>query len=179
MSRIGKKPIPVAKGVILDIQNHIIKIKGPNGELEREIRPEVNVTVADSNVIVSGINNSRQTNAFCGLTRSLINNMVIGVTKGFTKKLTVEGVGYKVNSVGSVINLNVGYSNTVEFVLPAGVKVVVEKNDITLTCVDKELLGQTAANIRRIRVPEPYKGKGIRYIDEHIVRKIGKAAGKK
>lgn len=179
MSRIGKKPIPVPKGVSLDIKDQTVTVKGPKGELARDIRQEIDIIFADNILTVSGKDESRQTNAFCGLTRSLVNNMVLGVTQGFTKKLSVEGVGYKVSVAGNVLNLSVGYSNPVDFALPSGVAAAVDKNSITLSCIDKELLGQTAANIRRIRKPEPYKGKGIRYADEHVVRKVGKAAGKK
>lgn len=179
MSRIGKKPIAVPKGVKLDLQPSHIKVTGPKGSLERDILPEIELKYEKDIISVSGRDRSKRTNAFTGLTRSLINNMVVGVSDGFKKKLVVEGVGYKVSVAGNVLTLNVGYSNPVDYNLPAGVKAAVEKNDITLESIDKELLGQTAAKIRQIRKPEPYKGKGIRYDGEHIVRKVGKAAGKK
>lgn len=137
--------------------------------------------MADGDILlVKAKDDSVTTNAFTGLTRSLVNNMVVGVDQGFTKKLIVEGVGYRSEVAGSTLTLNVGYSNPVKFNLPEGVTAGVEKNTlITLESRDKELLGLTAARIREVRKPEPYKGKGIRYEGEHIVRKVGKAAGKK
>lgn len=179
MSRIGKKPISVPKGVKLDLHADAIKVTGPKGSLERNILPEIECKLEDGTLSVHGRDKSKRTNAFTGLTRSLISNMVVGVSDGFKKKLIVEGVGYKVSVSGKVLTLNVGYSNPVEYSLPDGVSASVEKNDITLESIDKELLGMTAAKIRQVRKPEPYKGKGIRYDNEHIVRKVGKAAGKK
>lgn len=179
MSRIGKKPIPVPKGVKLDLKPSHLKVTGPKGTLERDILPEIELKFEDDVISVAGRDRSKRTNAFTGLTRSLVNNMIVGVSDGFKKKLVVEGVGYKVSVAGSVLTLNVGYSNPVDYKLPAGVSAAVEKNDITLESIDKELLGQTAAKIREVRKPEPYKGKGIRYDGEYIARKVGKAAGKK
>jgi len=179
MSRIGKQPIPVPKGVKVQIDGSFVKITGPKGNLERTIRPEIDLVEADGNLLVKVKDDSVATNAFSGLTRSLVNNMVVGVTDGFQKKLIIEGVGYRTEVAGSVLTLNVGYSNPVKFDLPDGVKASVDKNTlITLESIDKELLGLTAARIREVRKPEPYKGKGIRYENEHIVRKVGKAAGK-
>jgi len=179
MSRIGSKPIPVPKGVKIDIKGTNVKVTGPKGTLERDIRSEVAVVQAGEELLVKCNDESKRTNAFSGLFRSLISNMVVGVDQGFQKKLVVEGVGYRASVAGSTLTLNVGYSNPVEFGLPKGVTATADKSDITLDCIDKELLGQTAAKIRSIRKPEPYKGKGIRYADEHIVRKAGKSAGKK
>ena len=133
---------------------------------------------ADGTLQVKCNDNSKRTIAFSGLTRSLVNNMVVGVDKGFKKQLIVEGVGYRAEVSNKLLTLNVGYSNPVKFDLPDTVKASVDKETITLESLDKELLGLTAARIRSIRKPEPYKGKGIRYADEHIVRKVGKAAGK-
>lgn len=178
MSRIGKKPIPVPKGVKVDIKGNHVKVTGPQGTLEKEIRPEVELK-EDSGVLqVNCKDNSKRTVAFSGLTRTLVNNMIVGVDKGFQKKLIVEGVGYRAEVANKLLTLNVGYSNPVKFQLPDAVKASVEKESIVLESLDKELLGLTAARIRSIRKPEPYKGKGIRYADEHIVRKVGKAAGK-
>ncbi len=179
MSRIGNKPIPVPNAVKCEINGCHVKVTGPKGTLERDVRPEVQVVAEGSTLLIKGLDNSKTTDAFCGLIRTLINNMIIGVEKGFQKKLQVEGVGYKVSVVDSKLTLNVGYSNPVEFLLPKIVQASVNKNEILLESFDKEQLGQTAAKIRDIRKPEPYKGKGIRYEDEHIVRKVGKAAGKK
>jgi large subunit ribosomal protein L6 len=180
MSRIGNQPIPVPKGVKLDINGSHVKVVGPKGTLERNIRPEVALQEEGGNLIVVRKDNSKRTDAFSGLTRTLVNNMIVGVDKGFQKKLSIEGVGYRAEVKGSVLNLSVGYSNPVEFDLPKGVTAEVDKaNNVTLDCIDKELLGETAAKIRAVRPPEPYKGKGIRYTDEYIARKAGKSASKK
>jgi large subunit ribosomal protein L6 len=178
MSRIGNKPILVPKGVKVDIKGSHVKVTGPNGTLEKNIRPEVNLVETDGSLQVQCKDNSKRTNAFSGLTRSLVNNMVAGVDKGFRRQLIVEGVGFRAEVSNKFLTLNVGYSNPVKFELPDNVKASVEKLTITLESLDIELLGLTAARIRSIRKPEPYKGKGIRYADEHIVRKVGKSAGK-
>ncbi len=178
MSRIGNKPIPVPKGVKVDISGSHVKVTGPNGTLEKDIRPEVSLVESDGTLQVQCKDSSKRTIAFSGLTRSLVNNMVVGVDQGFKKQLIVEGVGYRAEVSNKLLTLNVGYSNPVKFDLPDTVKASVDKETITLESLDKELLGLTAARIRSIRKPEPYKGKGIRYADEHIVRKVGKAAGK-
>lgn len=178
MSRIGNKPIEVPGGVKVGIAGAKIKVTGPKGTMEREIRPEVSLVEDSGTLQVKCNDDSKRTNAFSGLTRSLVSNMVLGVSSGFQRRLVIEGVGYRASVAGTVLTLNVGYSNPVEFGLPKGVSASVEKAVITLEGIDKELLGLTAAKIRNIRKPEPYKGKGIRYEGEHIVRKAGKAAGK-
>ena len=180
MSRIGNKPIPVPKGVKVDIQGANVVVTGPKGKLEREIRPEVSIKEEEGNLVLATQDESKKSMAMKGLTRSLVNNMVVGVETGFQKKLIVEGVGYRVAVEGSALTLNVGYSNPVNFKLPAGVSAtMVDKvNTVMLESIDKELLGVTAAKVREIRKPEPYKGKGIRYEGEHIVRKVGKSAAK-
>lgn len=175
MSRIGKQPIPVPAGVTVDIKDQHVTVKGTKGTLEMDFRSEVEVTMQDNAIVVNATVEGKKANAFRGLFRALINNMVVGVTEGFKKSLIVEGVGYKVAVAGSKLTLNVGYSNAVDFELPKAVSASIEGNKITLESSDKELLGLTAAQIRQIRKPEPYKGKGIRYEDEHIVRKVGKA----
>ena len=176
MSRIGKEPIPVPAGIKVDIKGQKVTVSGKNGKLEREVLPEIKVSMKDDQIIVENRDNSKRTNAFRGMTRSLINNMVVGVNEGFKKTLIVEGVGYKVNLAGKTLSLNVGYSNPVEFPIPENVQINVDgANKIIVESIDKELLGLTSARIREIRKPEPYKGKGIRYEDEHIVRKVGKA----
>lgn len=180
MSRIGNQPISVPKGVKLDINGTCIKVAGPKGTLERVIRSEVGLQEDGDILVVVRKDNSKRTRAFSGLTRTLVNNMIVGVDKGFQKKLSIEGVGYRAEVKGSVLNLSVGYSNPVAFDLPQGVTAEVDKaNNVTLDCIDKELLGETAAKIRAVRPPEPYKGKGIRYTDEYIARKAGKSASKK
>ncbi|MCK5070788.1 MAG: 50S ribosomal protein L6 [Desulfocapsa sp.] len=176
MSRIGKQPIPVPADVKVDIKGQVITVSTKKGKLERLILPELEVSLKGQEIIVENRDNSKRTNAFRGMTRSLINNMVLGVNEGFKKTLIVEGVGYKVNVKGKVLTLNVGYSNPVEFPVPEGIQINVDGNNkIIVESIDKELLGLTSAKIREIRKPEPYKGKGIRYEDEHIVRKVGKA----
>jgi large subunit ribosomal protein L6 len=179
MSRIGKQPIPISSGIQVKIDGQHIVVKGSKGTLERDIIPEIEVLLNGEEIVVNNRIENKKVNAFRGLTRSLINNMVIGVDKGFTKVLLIEGVGYKASVAGNNLTLSVGYSNPVEFTLPKGVNATVDGNTkIILDSIDKDLLGLTASRIRSIRKPEPYKGKGIRYENEHIVRKVGKAAGK-
>jgi len=180
MSRIGNKPIPVPSGVKVDIQGEKVVVTGPKGKLEREIRPEVSIKEEEGNLVLETVDESKNSMAMKGLVRSLVNNMVIGVGTGFQKKLIVEGVGYRVAVEGKSLSLNVGYSNPVKFDLPDGVSatMVDKTNIVMLESIDKELLGLTAAKVREVRKPEPYKGKGIRYEDEHIVRKVGKSAAK-
>ncbi len=179
MSRIGKLPIPVPSGVKVDIKGQNISVQGKKGSLVREVRPEMDIVLQDNEILVNMKEDTKKNSAFRGLTRSLINNMVIGVEEGFKKALVIEGVGYKASVAGKKLTLNVGYSNPVDFELPDSVSASVEQNKILLESIDKEVLGLTASKIRQIRKPEPYKGKGIRYEDEHIVRKVGKAGGKK
>lgn len=179
MSRIGNKPIPVPKGVTIDIQGTKVTVKGPKGTLEREIRPEVSMALEDGNLVLNTSDTGRVTMAMKGLTRSLVNNMVVGVGEGFQKRLLIEGVGYKAEVDKTTLRLNVGYSSPVIFELPDGVVASVDKsNAITIEGIDKELIGLTAARIREVRKPEPYKGKGIRYEGEYIARKVGKSGAK-
>lgn len=176
MSRIGKQSIPLPSGVKVEIQGTNIKVSGGKGILERNIRPEIEIRQEGNSLVCSPKGTSKRVMAFWGMTRSLVNNMVVGVDKGFVRKLLVEGVGYRAKASGANLTLSVGYSNPVEFKMPDGVSIEVDKdNSLTLIGIDKELVGMTAARIRQIRKPEPYKGKGIRYADEHIVRKVGKA----
>lgn len=175
MSRIGKQPIPVPAGVNVDIKGQHITVKGGKGELELDVLDDIEVVIEDNTITVNNRVETKRVNAFRGLTRSLISNMVTGVDQGFAKNLIIEGVGYKANVEGNELTLNVGYSNPVVFIVPEGVTAAIEGSKITLNSIDKELLGLTAAKIRQVRKPEPYKGKGIRYEDEHIVRKVGKS----
>jgi len=180
MSRIGKQPIPVPAGVKVEIQGTHITVSGSKGVLERSVRPEIEITIEDNHLVCTPKGTSKRVMAFWGMTRSLVSNMVIGVNQGFTRKLMVEGVGYRAAVADRTLSLSVGYSSAVEYVLPDGISATVDKdNSITLQGIDKELVGLAAAQIRGIRKPEPYKGKGIRYENERIVRKIGKAGGKK
>ena len=180
MSRIGKQPISIPAGVKVEVNGTHIKVTGKKGTLERDLRPEMRIKVEDNQIVCEPLGTSKQVMAFWGLTRSLLNNMVLGVSEGFTRVLNVEGVGYRASVSGSTLTLNVCYSNPVNFPLPAGITGEVGKdNAITLQGIDKELIGQTAARIRAVRKPEPYKGKGIRYAGEYVARKVGKAGGKK
>ena len=179
MSRIGKQPIPVPAGVKIDIKDSQIAVTGAKGTLKRDIIQDIEVLVQDSEIVVNNRIESPKVNAFRGLYRSLINNMVVGVTDGFKKVLIIEGVGYKANVKGTTLTLNVGFSNPVDYSLPKGIQASVDGNTkIILESIDKELLGLVASQVRQIRKPEPYKGKGIRYEGEHIVRKVGKAGAK-
>lgn len=178
MSRIGNKIIEVPASVKVDMKGNFITVTGPKGSLERTFLPEIEFVAEGNNISVKCRDNSKRTRAFSGLCRTLLDNMIIGTTDGFVKKLLIEGVGYRAELKGNTLNLNVGFSNPVLYEIPTGVNAKVEKTEITLDSIDKELLGQTAAQIRGIKKPEPYKGKGIRYSDEHIVRKAGKTASK-
>lgn len=178
MSRIGKMPITIPKGVKVQINGAEVSVNGPLGKLSYTHDDGVAVNLAGDEVVVSRVNENRQSRNLHGLTRSLINNMVIGVSAGFTRNLEVVGVGYRAEVKGSVLVLNVGYSNPVELKLPAGIKAEVDRNNrITLRGFDKQLLGQFAANVRAVRPPEPYKGKGIKYAEEILRRKVGKTSG--
>ncbi len=179
MSRIGKQPIEIPSGVEVSLNDGVIKVKGPKGELEQIIHPKVKIEKEGEVVNVSVTKpEDKEERSLWGLFGSLVKNMILGVTDGFEKKLEVNGVGYKVSSSGNKLVLNVGYSHPVEFELPQGITAEVDKNVITIKGFDKQEVGQTAARIRSIRKPEPYKGKGIKYIDEVIRRKAGKTAAK-
>ncbi|NIP32723.1 50S ribosomal protein L6 [Candidatus Saccharibacteria bacterium] len=181
MSRIGRQPIIVPEKVEVKLEGDIFVAKGPKGELKRSVPSLVKIEVTEEDgqkVVKVSVPNAaeKEQKAIWGTMRSLINGMVTGVTEGFVKKLEVVGVGYKAAVSGKKLTLNVGYSHPVEFEMPEGIEASVEKNIITISGIDKELVGQVAANIRKIRKPEPYKGKGIKYIDEIVRRKAGKAA---
>lgn len=177
MSRVGKKPIKILSGVTAQINGQRISVKGPKGELSLDAHPHVNLNLEGDtlNLTVRDSENVGD-KALWGLTARLITNMIIGVTTGFSKKLEINGVGYKAAINGSVLKLDVGFSHEVNFAIPKGLVMIVEKNVITITGIDKQLVGEIASQIRRIRKPEPYKGKGIKYSDEVIRRKAGKAA---
>jgi large subunit ribosomal protein L6 len=168
-------PIEIPAGVKIAINGQEISVTGSKGSLSRTVHPEIGIEVEDNQILVSGGEEDKKVNAFRGLTRSLINNMVIGVSEGFKRVLVIEGVGYRASASGKTLSLSVGYSNPVEFSLPEDVSGSVENNTtIVLESIDKEALGMTAAQIRAIRKPEPYKGKGIRYEGEYVQRKAGK-----
>jgi len=174
MSRIGKKPILIPEGVEVKIEGNIVSIKGPKGEISRQIRPEIKVEEKEGNILVSIAKETKLTNAFWGLTRVLIDNMVQGVVKGFEKKLEIQGIGFKAVIEGENLILSVGFTNPVKIKIPQNIKISVVKNIITISGIDKELVGQLTANIRKVKPPEPYKGKGIRYVNEVVRRKVGK-----
>ena len=176
MSRIGKKVIAIPSGVKVSIDAGSVLVEG-KAKLSMTLPPLTAAEVKDGQVVVSRLDDSRTSNAMQGLARSLINNMVIGVTAGFKKELAIVGVGYKATLAGNKLNLALGYSHPIVYQIPAGVKVTVVENKIVIEGADKQLVGETAAEIRRFRPPEPYKGKGIRYVDERIVLKEGKSVG--
>lgn len=180
MSRIGKKPIQIPEKVEVTLKEDQLSVKGPKGSLNRGLHPAVKLAIENGVVNVSVIDeNDRDLVAIQGLYRSLLANMITGVSVGYEKKLVLNGIGYRAEVKGNAVVLNVGYSNPVNFDLPLGVSALVEKNTIlSLTGIDKEIVGETAARIRRIRPPEPYKGKGIMYSDERIIKKAGKTAAK-
>ena len=177
MSRIGKKPISIPAGVTLTVQGSEVIVKGPKGELKVSLLPGITLDIQGDVAEVKRADDLRQTRAFHGLIRSLISNNVLGVTQGFKKTLQMVGTGYRVAARGQGITLTVGFSHPVEFMPPTGVALKVEGNDtIHIEGADKTVVGQVAANIRKVRPPEPYKGKGIKYSDEVVRRKAGKTA---
>ena len=178
MSRIGRKPIPI-KDVTVTKTDNVIKVKGKLGELEMKIHPNITVDITKDEIIVKRPDDSKENRALHGLTRALINNMIKGVTEGYTKTLEIVGVGYKAELKGNNVLITIGYSHPIYFIPPEGIKIEVPTpNQIKISGIDKELVGIIAAKIRSFRKPGPYKGKGIRYSNEVIIRKAGKTAGK-
>ncbi|MDR8019837.1 50S ribosomal protein L6 [Nesterenkonia aerolata] len=176
MSRIGKLPITVPAGVEVDLQGRDIRVKGPKGELARVLPEGINVAVDEGTVTVTRPDDERESRSLHGLTRTLINNMVIGVTDGYTKKLEIVGTGYRVLAKGSDLEFALGYSHPIQVPAPEGITFQVEgANKLAVTGIDKQLVGEVAANIRKLRRPDPYKGKGVRYEGEQLRRKAGKA----
>ena len=179
MSRVGRKPIQIPDKTTIDYKNRIITVKAEKGTLSRSIHPAVELEIKDSVIEVNVIKNDRKSRALQGLTRSLVGNMVIGVTKGFEKVLEINGIGYRALLKGNLIEFTLGHSHPVSFDLPEGISAAIDKkNVIKLTGIDKELLGRTAASIRQLKPPEQYKGKGIKYAEERIQRKAGKTGVK-
>jgi len=179
MSRLGKLPIKLAANTQVTVKDQLVNFKGPKGELHLMLDPNTEVKIGDKEVMV-GLKDGavKNASAMWGLMWSLVKNAVEGVSVGFTKKLEINGVGYRATAVPGKLNLNLGFSHPVEFKLPVGVTAAVEGNIITLASADKALIGETAARIRKIRRPEPYKGKGVKYLEEIVRRKAGKAAAK-
>ncbi|HHX32241.1 MAG TPA: 50S ribosomal protein L6 [Bacteroidales bacterium] len=184
MSRIGKLPITLPAGVTVTLgDNHVVTVKGPKGELKQQLRENVNVEINDGEIVIDRADESKESRSMHGLYRSLLNNMVIGVSEGFRKELELVGVGYRVSNVGQILELSLGFSHSIFLQLPVEIKVEtkMERNKnplILLESCDKQLLGQVCAKIRSFRKPEPYKGKGVRFVGEEVRRKSGKTASK-
>jgi len=179
MSRIGKKPVTVPQGVTLDLKGSEVAVKGPKGELRRQLHPEMQLALADGVFTVTRPSEEQKHKALHGLTRTLVQNMVDGVSKGFVKTLEIQGVGYKAEAKPYGVNLVVGFSHPVKYEAPKGIKITVENNTtVKIEGADKEKVGQVAAELRAVRPPEPYKGKGVRYQGEQVRRKAGKTGAK-
>ncbi len=177
MSRIGKQPIELASGVSVKREGDVVEVKGPKGTLSNRLPAEIQVDVGDGSVTLTRPDESKKTRALHGLARALLANMVTGVTQGFTKELEIVGVGYRAEAAGKTLKLLLGFSHPVDVPVPEGLSVAVEENTkVKIEGADKELVGQFASEVRALRPPEPYKGKGVRYVDEHVRRKVGKAA---
>ncbi|HLU65989.1 MAG TPA: 50S ribosomal protein L6 [Kofleriaceae bacterium] len=177
MSRVGKKPIPVPSGVQVSVSGSAISVKGPKGQLQMDLHPKVKVTQEGSELVCTRDSDDRESRAAHGLVRAHLANMVQGVSAGFQRKLEINGVGYRAEVSGKKLVLQLGYSHPINYDLPDGVTAAVDKNVVVLSGIDKQLLGATAAKVRSFRPPEPYKGKGVKYAEETILRKVGKAAG--
>jgi large subunit ribosomal protein L6 len=179
MSRIGRKPVTLPKGVTLQLEGNSVAVKGPRGELRRSLHPDMQIALDKDQFTVARPSEEKRHKALHGLTRTLVQNMVEGVSKGFSKTLEIQGVGYKAEAKPYGVNLIVGYSHPVKYEAPKGIKISVDNNVVVkIEGADKELVGQVAAELRSVRPPEPYKGKGIRYQGEHVRRKAGKTGAK-
>lgn len=179
MSRIGKKPVVIPKGVTVNAEGKILKIKGPKGELQQKVHNNIKVDVSNGEIVITRPDDTKLNKSLHGLTRALIQNMVTGVSESYKKTLEIVGVGYKAELKGKNLLINIGYSHPIYFIPPDEIKIETPTaTQVVITGIDKELVGSVAAKIRSFRKPEPYKGKGIKYSGEHIVRKAGKTAGK-
>lgn len=178
MSRVGKKPVSIPEKTKVSYKDRTVTVEGKNGTLKQEIHPAVDLKIEKDEIQVVMESDDRKTRALQGMTRSLVNNMILGVSQGFERDLEINGIGYRAEAKGKSILFNLGYSHPIDFVLPQGVSAKVDKNKVKLTGIDKQLLGETAARIRQLRPPEPYKGKGIKYAEEYIQRKAGKTGTK-
>jgi large subunit ribosomal protein L6 len=179
MSRVGKQPIAIPSGVTITVDPDFVTVAGSKGTLKQFTMPGVTVEVKDNEAVVTRINDEAVNRAKHGLMRSLVNNMVVGVSQGFSKKLEINGVGYRVNMQGADLKFNLGFSHDVIYKLPQGINAALEQNTITVSGIDKQQVGQVAAEIRALKKPEPYKGKGIKYAGERILRKSGKSGKEK
>ena len=175
MSRIGKRPVPLPAGVTASTEGQVLSVKGPKGQLEMPMRDEISYEIGDDGILVKPGNDTKQARAFWGMQRTLVDNLVTGVTDGFSKTLEISGVGYRAQAQGRNLRLQLGYSHDVNFPVPEGIEVKTpDQNTVEISGIDKQKVGQVAAEIRRWRKPEPYKGKGIKYRGEYIFRKEGK-----
>jgi large subunit ribosomal protein L6 len=175
MSRIGKKPVALPKGVTATVNGKTVKVKGPKGELQVTLVEEIDAKLGDDGITLTPREEMERARAMWGMSRTLVNNLVTGVTQGFTSKLEIQGVGYRAAVQGKNLNLQLGFSHDVSYPIPAGIAITAEKPTmLTVSGIDKQLVGQVAAEIRAYRKPEPYKGKGVRYADEYVRRKEGK-----
>jgi large subunit ribosomal protein L6 len=181
MSRIGKLPVTVPSGVTIEIKDNKVSVKGPKGELSENIHPAIKAELQDGKIVFTRTLDDKPTKSLHGLARKLVANMVEGVTKGYEKKLEIIGVGYKAQASGSKLTLNLGFSHPIEYIAPKGIMFEIDKekkNIVIITGINRQVLGEVAAKIRSYKQPEPYKGKGIRYVGENVPRKAGKAAAK-
>ena len=178
MSRIGKQPVSIPSGIDVNINGSVITFKKGNVTKELDTKDYVNVEVKDNEIVFAPKGDDRQSRAFWGTFRSLAQNVIVGLTDGYTKQLEINGVGYKAAVKGNVLELQLGFSHPINYDFPKNVQIGVEKNIVTIKGDDKQVIGQIAAEIRSFRPPEPYKGKGVKYVEEHIIRKAGKTAGK-
>lgn len=178
MSRIGGLPVTVPAGVKVDVVGNVLSVEGPKGKLQQEFSPEIELSFEGDKMIVSRKNDKIQTRAYHGLYRGLFHNMVTGVTTGFSKTLIINGVGYRAEVQGQILTMSLGYSNDISVYIPEGISVTVDQLKVTISGVSKEMVGEFAAQVRKLRGPEPYKGKGIRYENETIIRKVGKTGVK-
>ena len=179
MSRIGKLPIPIPSGVTITVDQDAVTVNGSKGTLSQVLLPGITVTVNETEVVVTRENDEPKNRSKHGLMRTLISNMIVGVSTGFSKQLEINGVGYRVAAQGTDLKLNLGFSHDVIFAVPAGIQTKLEQNIITVSGIDKQQVGQVAADIRKLKKPEPYKGKGIKYVGERIIRKSGKSGKEK
>jgi large subunit ribosomal protein L6 len=179
MSRIGRLPVPVAAGVKVDVSGRTVNVKGPKGSLTQELPGGIDAEVADGKIVVKRRDDSKPQRALHGLVRALLNNAVVGVTQGFSKELEIQGVGYRAQVAGSNVSLTLGYTHAIEFPIPSGIQIAVEKQTkLTVTGIDRQQVGHVAAKIRSLRPPDVYKGKGVRYVNEQVRKKAGKTGAK-
>ncbi|MCR4941908.1 MAG: 50S ribosomal protein L6 [Campylobacter sp.] len=178
MSRIGKQPVSIPSGIDVSVEKNVLKFKKGNQVKELDTKGNVSVKVENGNIVFSPVGDDRQSKAYWGTYRALANNVIIGLTSGFSRQLEINGVGYKAAIKGKVLELTLGFSHLINFPFPEGIDITVDKNIVTIKGADKQVVGQVAAQVRGFRPPEPYKGKGVKYLEERIIRKAGKTAKK-